>query len=395
MEGKLSEGRFMLYILSAIMLLVLIRIFHADLDRVFDPNNYVAIHTILEFFSIAVSFSIFTYGWKRYSEIKSRKMLFLAIVFITVAMLDLLHTISFKGMPYFLTESSIAKATWFWIAARSVESLFMLIILLFPDKQVKKDLSSLFLCLSMFIVGLITYIIFFYEQSLPLLVIEGEGTTTLKNTLEYVISGIHFLSIIVSLYLYNEHKKATHLYLTLAFTFLFLSELIFTIYQSVYDIDNFTGHIYKVIGFYFIMKGFYFSKSNDYLNVKTEADQLLKEHYGIIFKVTKEAGDYVHYYYGGKLLEGVGLTEVQVNGKTIYHLLPEKADIILKRYELSWSTQERVSFELEVEETLYIVSLSPVIKGEEVVELVGSMMEISHYPYFHNQTQPWKRKHLG
>ncbi len=86
----------------------------------------------------------------------------------------------------------------------------------------------------------------FFEGSLPLLVIEGKGTTVLKNSIEYFVSLILFVSLIISLYHYYLEKSEEKLYFALALVFLLLTELIFTIYQSVFDLDNFLGHVFKV-----------------------------------------------------------------------------------------------------------------------------------------------------
>jgi hypothetical protein len=226
MERSMSEGRFLIYTIAAVMFFMLIHLYHSDLSPYLNPENYIAIHTILEFFSIAVSFLIFSYGWKLFSFTKSRKILMLSFLFFIVGVLDLLHTVTFKGMPFFITESSIAKATWFWVAARVAESLLIVLVLILPERQLKMDSRRICLALCTIVLGTIMYMIFRYEQSLPLLVIEGEGTTLLKNVIEYGVGFLHFISIVISLYFYHEGKDGQHLYVALAFTFLFLSELV-------------------------------------------------------------------------------------------------------------------------------------------------------------------------
>jgi hypothetical protein len=263
----MTEGKFMFYTIAAVFFLLLIHIFQAQILILYNPINYVAFHTVLEFFSISISVSIFLYGWKKFEDSKSRSYLLLSVIFFLVAMTDLLHTITFKGMPHFFTESSIPKATWFWIIARMLESSLILLFLLLPDKKLKHDSRPIILFSCMVFIILMAWSIFYYEDRLPLLVIEGKGTTFLKNTIEYMVSSLHLIAIILTLYRYYIDKKELHLFNALAFTFLFLSELIFTIYQSVYDLDNFSGHILKVIGYYFLMKGFlYYPLSKEKLD---------------------------------------------------------------------------------------------------------------------------------
>ena len=383
MEKSMTESRFLAMVVAAVMLLMLIHLYHSNLSAYLNPENYIAVHTILEFFSITVSFSIFSYGWKTFGVSRSSKILLLSFLFFIVGMIDLLHTLTFKGMPYFITESSIAKATWFWVSARMIESLLMIIVLVIPDRKMEKDPRVAFLSICAVIIGSLSFVIFKFENSLPLLVIEGEGTTNLKNLFEYGVSSLHFISIVISLYFYNEGRNGQHLYVALAFMFLFLSELIFTIYQSVYDIDNFTGHLYKVIGYYFIMKGFYFSPiSKDSLfkdpqeSLWRQTDEMIQTHYGIIFKLTKQENDFIHQVVGGRLLADLGFTPNEVNGKTIAEFLPGKAAKIEKYYECVWRNNEKIVFDIEIGGNLYAISLMPMMNNGQVVEIAGAVMGI-------------------
>jgi hypothetical protein len=386
MDKSMSEGRFLVYIVAAVMLLMLIHLYHADLSSYLNPENYLAIHTILEFFSIAVSFSIFSYGWKVFGFSKSRRILMLSFLFFIVGTLDLLHTLTFKGMPFFITESSIAKATWFWVSARIIESLMMVLVLVLPERKLLKDRRRSCLAICMAIIAVLMFVFFKYEQSLPLLVIEGKGTTILKNLIEYGVSSLHFISIVISLYFYNEGKNGQNLYVGLAFTFLFLSELVFTIYQSVYDIDNFTGHLYKALGYFFIMRGFYFSTLADdsFLKEPSEkiwrqTEEMIQSHYGIIFKLSKQGNEFIHHIIGGGLLDDLGFTQNEINGKVIGEFLPEKAERIERYYDCVWKNNEKIVFEIELGGNTYTISLMPVMNNGVVVEIAGAVMGIVRY----------------
>ena len=386
MEKSMSEGRFLVYIVAAVMLLMVIHLYHADLSSHLNPENYIAIHTLLEFFSIAVSFSIFSYGWKAFGFSKSSKILMLSFLFFIVGMLDLFHTLTFQGMPFFITESSIAKATWFWVSARIIESLLIVLVLVLPERKLQQDPRRICLAVCTAVIGVIMCVIFRYEQSLPLLVIEGKGTTMLKNLIEYGVSFLHFISIVISLYFYNEGKNGQHLYVALAFTFLFLSELVFTIYQSVYDIDNFTGHLYKALGYFFIMRGFYFSRLADDSFLKDpqekmwrQSEEMIQSHYGIIFKLSKKGDDFIHHIVGGGLLIDLGFTPNEINGKTLDDFLPDKAGRIERYYDCVWKNNEKIVFEIEIGGQTYAISLMPVMTNGEVVEIAGAVMGIVKY----------------
>lgn len=382
----MTERRFIAYIGFTVLLLMLIHLYHSTLSAYLQPENYTSIHTILEFFSIAVSFSIFLYGWKSFSSLKSSRILLLSFLFFTVGLLDLLHTLTFKGMPFFITESSIAKATWFWIAARTTESVMLVAVLVLPDWKIDWYPRKICLVICAFFIGGIAFFIFKFEQSLPLLIVEGEGTTFLKNLFEYGVSFLHFISIVISLYFYNEGKNGQHLYVALALTLLFLSELVFTIYQSVYDIDNFTGHLFKVIGYYFIMRGFYFSGIGDDSLIKDtpeklwrDTEEMIQSHYGILFRLTKHGDNFVHHVVGGGLLDDLGFSRRDIEGKTLVEFLPRKAVMIEKYYDCAWNNNEKIVFEVEIGGNPYAISLRPVMENGEVAEMAGAVMRVVKY----------------
>ncbi|MFC4182407.1 MASE3 domain-containing protein, partial [Saccharococcus thermophilus] len=113
-------------------------LFRDELYFVAQAKQYLSIHTILEFLSITVSLSIAIQGWMIFPQHLSRYRLWYSGVFLIVGIIDLLHTLSYKGMPgLIITESSAQKATWFWIAARLTQACMLFLIIFFPDKQVQ------------------------------------------------------------------------------------------------------------------------------------------------------------------------------------------------------------------------------------------------------------------
>lgn len=271
MKTHLTEGKFIIYSVAAIVLLMMVHLFQSPISVLYNPENYVGIHILLECISICISAAVFIYGLKSYQQTRSSQMLLLAITFFLVGSIDLLHTLSFKGMPYFISESSVAKATWFWVIARVIQAVLMLLVLIIPERRLKRDYRLGALVLGILIVCSIGLIVFYFEKQLPLLMVEGKGTTMLKNAMEYGITFIEFICLLITLYQYHVEKGEEKLSVALAFVFLLLMELVFTIYKSVYDIDHFIGHIFKTLGFYYILKGYYF------LNVHEAAERELPE----------------------------------------------------------------------------------------------------------------------
>lgn len=375
-EDRMSERRFLGYVLAAILALMGVRVFHSQLLNIYDPVNYVSFHAILEFSSIFISFMIVLFSWRALGRNKSAKLLILLFAFLTVGIVDMLHTLSFKGMPYFLTESSVGKATCFWVFARMVEAVLMLTVLVMPDKRVRRDWRKPVLLACILLTSAIMAIVFIFEKSMPVLVVEGQGTTSLKNGLEYFISFLHFLSLIVCLYHYYLEKSSTYLNLALAFTFLFFSEMIFTVYQSVFDLDNFSGHIFKVLGYYFILKGIYLLLNP---GKKTRAESIVKQSPGAVFSFAKMDGQFIFSYLEGGLLRELGMKPGGMAGTQVEDLLPPTAGAVIDHCNDCWESGYKHTFAAFLKERHLIISLSPVIQDGVVIEICGSATDVSSF----------------
>jgi hypothetical protein len=387
MKSSMTETKFILYTVSAIFLLMMVRIFLSQISDIYDTKNYVAIHSFLEVICIAISCTIFLYGLKKYSLTKSSRLLLLAFTFFTVGIIDLFHTLTFNGMPFFITPSSVQKATWFWITARIIQSLLMLSILLLPDKKLKKDYRFFAIALGILVAGMIDVTIIAYEKNLPLLVIEGKGTTILKNGIEYGVSFILFISLMVSLYQYHIDKQEDKLYFALAFVFLLLTELIFTIYQSVYDLDNFLGHIYKVFGFYFILKGFYFAELK-YESLQKNERHSMAGHPGLFFTLKKQGSHFICTNIEGELLQEISCNQQEMVGKPITEILPAHFASMNDYCSLTTKLQECVTFEWICQDKPLLISIKPSVDefGKDVI--LGTAMDMSDmFPRKSNRAQ--------
>ena len=63
--------------------------------------SYLLFHSIVELFSIVVACSIFMLTWNARRFLDNHSLLFLGIAYLFVGTLDLLHTLSYKGMGVF------------------------------------------------------------------------------------------------------------------------------------------------------------------------------------------------------------------------------------------------------------------------------------------------------
>ncbi|WAA09041.1 EAL domain-containing protein [Fervidibacillus albus] len=237
---------------------------------IYDENHFLALHILLELTSIIIAFTIAIQSWIffPYSRLKTDLNTFIA--FFSIGILDFFHMMTYHGMPgLILVDSSVNLATWFWIIARFTQSIFMFIFIAGKNKETANQRKKPLL-FSLLYVSFVSAVLILSTDTLPILVVEGEGTTMLKKALEYFIAAVIALSIIRLFIHYIKERTLATLDIILALVFLLNSELIFSSYLSVYDSINLLGHLYKIIGYVYFMKGIYVT------NMKTPFEALLK-----------------------------------------------------------------------------------------------------------------------
>ncbi len=212
--------------------------------------NYLIFHTLAEFFSIVVAWGIFIILWNTREIVQNKALIFLGIAYFFIGGIDLIHTISYKGMGVLGAESGADPATQLWILARYTESISLCVLPFLIRKRL--NLSGIFLIyFAVFSIGLLSI---FYWEIFPACYIEEKGLTAFKIYSEYLIC-LLLISALISL---RRHKRmidasVVH-YMTLAIIFTMLGELAFTFYVDVYDFSNLVGHFCKILSFYFVYK---------------------------------------------------------------------------------------------------------------------------------------------
>jgi PAS domain S-box-containing protein len=211
--------------------------------------SFLLAHAIAEMYSVAVALTIFFIAWNAREYFDSGYFVFLGIAYLFVGTIDLIHTVGYKGMGYFLEYGSNLP-TQLWVFARYLESLSLAAALLFVYRGIKPYLVFAgFLLLSA--VGLTTiFLRIFPDCYLP-----ETGLTQFKIVSEYVIVAILALTLL-GVYRLRAHFQphvVPYLYVSLVLTI--LAELTFTRYLSVYGFSNMLGHYFKVVSFYLIYRG--------------------------------------------------------------------------------------------------------------------------------------------
>lgn len=210
--------------------------------------NYLLFHSLVEIFSIVVAFSISALAWHSQKYTRNQYLLFIGIAYLFTGFLDLLHTLSYTGMPIFTDYDYYANQLW--IGARFIESLSLLIAFQFirPERKVQPYclLTVYSLITAVLVMSIFTWKIF------PECFVVNQGLTPFKKVSEYVICIILAFCIYFLVKHKDRFESSIYRYLLMGFIFTIISELAFTFYISNYGISNLVGHYFKLFSFYMV-----------------------------------------------------------------------------------------------------------------------------------------------
>ena len=207
--------------------------------------NYLLFHSLAEIFSITVAFSLFVIAWNSRSFIKNHYLLFIGIAYLFIGILDLLHTLSYKGMPLFPDYDFYANQLW--IATRYLESISLLLAFFFLNSQ--KTIRPYSVLAFFTAITTLLVLSIFVWKNFPVCFVENQGLTPFKKYSEYIICTILSINIF---FLYKYRTKfdpKIFILLLWAFIFTIIAELAFTFYISNYGLSNLVGHYFKIFSF--------------------------------------------------------------------------------------------------------------------------------------------------
>ncbi|MHB0866041.1 MAG: MASE3 domain-containing protein [Thermoleophilia bacterium] len=250
--------------------------------REFSPDLYMIFHTSADFISIAVSFAIFAIGWYGYKQNHDYRNLFFALFFYAVGILDFVHSLSFTGMPDFLSPNTISKAATFFIAARLIAAAGILALVLAPPGPRPSRVNPYILLTGVTaLVGSLILTEAYHPGYIPTLLISEVDTTAFKNVIDVVIIVLQMTTIAL-LWKRPLLGKRPAFLLQIALIISIFSELAFTQYASAYDSYNFLSHGYKAIAYYFILRAVFVSSLQQPYAALNQAREDLENSFGSI-----------------------------------------------------------------------------------------------------------------
>lgn len=113
-------------------------------------------------------------------------------------------------------------------------------------------------------------------------------------------------------------------------------------------------------------------------NARQELRDTMRMQQGMIIKYTKRNGKFIHTLCDGELLYQIGLSPEKISGKELNDVLPkDEAERKLQYYRRVWEGEESVTYEGKRNGVWYLASLRPIRRGRQVVEVIGSCLDIT------------------
>lgn len=217
---------------------------------VIQVHNYLLFHAFIELFSIVIAFGIFVIAWngRRYTD--GDYLQTLGVAYLFIGLLDLLHTLGYRGMNIFTDYDYYANQLW--VAARYMESITLLVVVVRIRVRREPRISILFATYS-FVTALLIYSIFFSDVFPPGFV-EGVGQTRFKVVSEYVINAILVVTLILAFRSRSHFRSGMFGLIAASIATTIVAEFAFTFYVSNYGISNMIGHYAKAVSFYLIYR---------------------------------------------------------------------------------------------------------------------------------------------
>lgn len=231
---------------AAVILGVLMALLYAS-----SFHSYIFFHSLTEVVSVVIATAIFLVFWNSRRFLDNNYYAFIGFGFLSVGIIDLVHTFAFKGAGIIDNGGSANMATQLWLAGRYLIALTFLAAPFLGRRKL-----NLAVVLAVFVSATAFLLLsIFYFNIFPTAYADGAGLTPFKKISEIVIIA-SFLIAFVFLYLKRkDFSERVFRLLGLVLLTMALSEISFTLYVGVYDFFNLLGHLLKIAAYYFAYLG--------------------------------------------------------------------------------------------------------------------------------------------
>ena len=238
--------------------------------------SMLALHLVLELFAVLVAGLIVVAAWHEHKFQHRARTGVLIAGFAIVAFLDLVHALTYDGMPRLVTDTSTTRAINFWLWGRAGVALTLgayLLGLRAPLPRAVWAVLAALVCLVLFDLGS------WHLDLLPEVFVPGQGTTDFKRGAEYVLSLSYLLLGLgyIAQGPREPRERGPHersFGFATACLVMAMGEVVFSNYRAPSDFLNIFGHVFKVIGYAFLYDSIFVAAiRNPYLRLQSSEER--------------------------------------------------------------------------------------------------------------------------
>ena len=247
-------NRWALGVIIALSMLFLLFDFGTISPFSVSTDNFLTLHTALEFFSVVTAIMVFALGWNAYQRNRSGNYILLACGFLAVALLDFAHTMTGAGMPGIVAGNSAEKSMDFTLASNFMPALTLLAVSLMPWRPfASKWTAALLLAIALGLAAAIYGIALFTPESVINFFSSDHDLLSFKLGTKYALFVVYLISAFLFLHRAKSQSGSNLAWLATAALTLGLAKLFFTI-QPGNHFFVLLSHLYTVIGFGIVYK---------------------------------------------------------------------------------------------------------------------------------------------
>ena len=232
-------------------------------------------HSLLEMLSIVIAGCIFFIGWQIVDNERRKASLLLACAFLSVAMFDAAHLLSYPGMPDFITPNSPHKAILFWLAARFIAAASIIVYLLtrMESPQIADTPARyLFLFATLAATAILWIPLTFYADYFPQMFAPETGLTHNKLIADASILLMHGVALLLIWWRSSQLRLKSSGALVMAIALMAAGESFFLLDHTAQDLSNFVGHVYKTLAYAYLYRAVFLD------SIREPIEQLRQTH---------------------------------------------------------------------------------------------------------------------
>ena len=237
-------------------------------------TSTITVHLLMELFAVIIAMLVVVVSWNTFNLQQSGSASVLVCGFIIVASCDILHALTYDGMPPLLGPSSTHRAIFFWLMGRSCEVVFMLLLVLGRGPSLSRGFS---LAAGVLISAFLIWFGSRHIDDFPVTFVKGQGVTGFKARYEYLLCLLNLLVAILFWRRAQASGEARDYLYSLSSFLMGIGGLMFTSYVKPSDFQNLYGHGFKVAAYALLFRATFLTSLRAPFELIRESEIRLQE----------------------------------------------------------------------------------------------------------------------